>query len=866
MGNLLRRLLYLIRLRRHSADLSEELETHQRMIQEEEIAFGLSAEDAHAAARRRLGNATLAREDARGIWLAAWISGLVQDLRYGARSLRAHPGFTMFALLALVLGTGLNTALFTFYNAVAFRPWPVRDPSRVVAMTTFFPPNRRSGGFSVAEYRYLRDHSRTLAGAILERGDDVDLDAAGGPPLRAHFVSGNYFDVLGVSMARGRSFTPAEDREAITVLSDATWKNRYGSDPGMIGRQIRVDGVPFTVIGVASADFTGTSQEPYALWIPLSALALARPGDPTAQALLNDPHWCCSRMAGRLGPGVRREQAQAELTTLAAQFTAQLREPPHEVALTGTAILSQVSSNNNDKGNKFLRVIPLLLGAVGAVLLLACANVSNLLLARAAARQREIAVRVAIGAGRARIIRQLLTESFLLAALAGALSLGLVTLVVSNIETPGAMRLTPDRTVLAYTFGLAILSAAAFGLAPALRGTRISVSDAMKLQSSHASPRFPLRSVLLGFQVAVSAALLVAGGLLARSLYQAHFIDLGFQTAGLSAVTVDLTVNSYSQDGTRVFFDDLLSQVQQVAGSRPVGAAITPPLGNSRWMTGLHLPDQPVAREDIVLDQWVNAGYFETLGISILAGRNFVPDDRAGGNILINEAMARHYWPGQSAVGQTILQGHDRRQVIGVVRDSQIYGLGPVDPTFFEPYSASPRAGRRSVLIVPADLAPAVSEIARRAEPRALTSIASLSNQVDAALQPARMGAAIAAGLGLLALLLATVGVYGVISYSVEQRRREIAVRTALGAGRAEILRLIAGSNARTILLGLGAGLGLSLAVSKALESFLYGVSRVDPLTYGGVLALLFAAGVAASVIPARRAARLDCLSELRHD
>jgi macrolide transport system ATP-binding/permease protein len=867
-----RRILYLLRHGRHAADLAEEMDFHRQMVEQEGRQAGLPAAEARYAALRRMGGAAIAQEDARSVWLA-WSESVVQDLRYGVRALVKDPAFTTLALLTLTLGIGLNTSLFTVFNAVALRPWPVREPARVVTLLRNGVGHDRShyGGFSAAEFRYLRDHSSTLNGAILTRSEKVSLDQQpDGPRTTCHFVSGAYFAVLGVEMALGRGFAIDEDRieapQAVAVLSHGTWQTRYGGDPQIVGRRIRVDDVPFTVVGVAGEEFTGISAERHDLWIPLAARPLARPNDSSAKLWLTDPHYCCSNMAGRLAPGIRREQAQAELTTLAHQYQAQLREKPYQVVVSGTTFFGQP-----DAKRQALPAIALLIGACGSILLLACANVGNLLLARAAARQREIAVRLSLGAGRSRVVRQLLTESVLLAAVASGLGLSLAYLlpgvVLRNLaqEAP-SFKLTPDATVLAYAVGIAALSALAFGLAPALRGTRLGLSEVMKQQSAQASPRFALRGALLGVQVAISVVLLVGAGLLVRGLERSRSHDPGFAIRGVTLLSVDLPVNRYDLTRGRAFWADLTERLQPLAGSGPIGLCFFKPLSRGRNMTSFRLPGQNNGTP--VTAQFVNAGYFEALSIPVVAGRNFTPADSGRCVNIINEAAARRYWPGQNAVGQTILLGRDTRcEVVGVVRNAEVTGLGPVEPILFSQFSGE---GQATVVLragaVAQDWPRRLAAVVAQVEPRAAASVLPMSEQLDLWLGPARAAATLASSLGLLALALATVGVYGVIAYSVEQRRREIGVRMALGAAPHQIVRFIVGANARAVLCGLAVGLAASLAVSRLLQTSLNGVSPVDPLAYAAVLALLLLAGVAASAIPVRRAARIDPLVALHYE
>jgi predicted permease len=843
---LIHRIQYLLRQSRHERELAEEIESHRQMIEDRQRAAGLSEQDARHAAHRLMGNATLAREDSRGVWITAWVQSVFQDLGYAARSLRSQPGFTALALLALALGTGVNTSLFTVYNALTLRPWPVRHPGSVVRVSS----RDVLAKFSLAEYRHLSADSHAFAGLAIESGARVSLDEKGDEPDDViQFVGGNYFTLLGVDMALGRGFTATEDRmgapEAVAVLSFDTWQTRYGGDPGILGRRIRLNDIPFTVIGVVNKDFS-RAMPGGRLWAPLASQPLV---DPAAKVVLASTGQCCF-IVGRLAPGVSREQARAELLTLSRQFHSQIGYPPHDITLFGTALL--------DRGGTeaLYQLFAMLMAAFGSVLLLACANVGNLLLARAAARQREIAVRVSIGAGRARLVRQLLTESLLLSSLGSGLGLLLAYMLPSVVQKRMALMqgvdLTPDPNVLAYSIGIAVLSAVLLGLAPALRATRISVSEAMKQQGAHASPRFQLRGLLLSVQVAISVTLLLGAGLLTRALWHARSLDLGYKIEGVTAITVNLPARAYDLPRRRAFFDAVLQQLRPFG---PVGVGEPPPGGGTLW--AIQTRDKTMVVSLVARD--VNADYFSVLGIPIVAGRNLVPADRELHNVLINETMARRYWPGQTPIGKSVLDGSERREVVGVVRDSQLDWPSAIPPTFFR-YTDS------GGLLVPSSVGSIATGAIRQTEPRARVTAAPLSDQLERRLESPRAAAQVAFSLGALALLLATIGVYGVISYSVEQRRREIGIRMALGARSGEILGLVLRSNARPVMVGLFVGLVVSLAGSRVLESFLYGMSRLDPLAYGAVLAVLLVAAAAASAIPARLATRIAPVEALRQD
>ncbi len=579
-------------------------------------------------------------------------------------------------------------------------------------------------------------------------------------------------------------------------------------------------------------------------------------------------------MAGRLAPGVSRQQAQAELTALSNRFRAQFQLASRDVAdigtervlVTGTTFFAQPN-----KKNMALPMFALMMAAVALVLLLACANVSNLLLARMASRHREIASRLALGAARSRLVRQLLTESLLLSLLAGGSGLALafvlpqVVLRYAAAEGP-FFRISPDSTVLAYSVTLAVLSAIAFGLAPALRCTRVSVNEALKQQTPFASTRLPLRDVLLGVQVAISLVLLVGAGLMLRGIRQARAADLGFRVEGVVALTLDLPVNRYDDARARILTTQLVERLRPFAVDRNVAVSAKIPLSNNRMMTGVTFPGQSSNRAIPLLVQFVSPAYIDVLNIPLAAGRDFVPQDLDRKNILINEAMAHRYWPGQNPLGKSIRSGGRLLEVVGVVRDAQILGIGPVEPMFFSPYAG----GQSATLLLrlsKAGLAPQqLVDVVRGIDPKVVATVEPMSDQVERWLGPSRVGSILAASLGMLALVLACVGVFGVMAYSVEQRRREIGVRMAIGAEKAQIIRLVLRGNSKPLLGGLAAGLLASAFLSRLLHSFLYGVSYLDPVAYGGVLMVLLAAGLAATFIPAHRATSIDPLVALRYE
>jgi predicted permease len=501
MSKLFRRFQHLLRSRQNAADLAEELELHRSLKQQELEEAGVPREEACYAAQRDLGNVTLAREEARSVWIRPWLESVWQDLVYGFRSLRRQPGFTLVALVALGSAIGLNTSLFTTFSALALRPWPVKNPERIVKVfqVSKSTPDGGAHGFSIAEYRYLSESAKSFTGMVAIR--DAGFLKLESGTLNAEYVSGNYFGALAVDLERGRGFRTDEDRpespEAVAVISYRTWQTRFGSDPDIVGRQVHLEGIPLTVVGVASERFAGTSPQPLDVWIPLSAMSLLKPHDNGIRTLLTSPDHCCGDMAGRLAAGVSREQARAELELLSDGYRGHHTLESRGILLTGSAVLA-------DPGSKRRKIYPafgLMFLGVMLVLLLACANVGNLLLARAAARRREIALRLSLGAGRRRVIRQLLTESLLLASIAGAIGIAvafvLPRLVLTRMVGQVALQLEPDAPVLAFTLGISILACLVFGLAPALHGTRGDLNSSLKDRFEGAGLRLSLRGSLL---------------------------------------------------------------------------------------------------------------------------------------------------------------------------------------------------------------------------------------------------------------------------------------------------------------------------------------------------------------------------------
>jgi macrolide transport system ATP-binding/permease protein len=859
MRKLLRRLQYWAGSRRRAAELAEEMEFHRAM-----------SEEPGGAGRRSMGNMTLASEDARGVWIFPWIESFWQDLAYGIRGMRRQPGFTLVALATLGSTIGINTSLFTAFNAIAKRPLPVKEPARVVNIFRMSAGN--TGGFSIAQYRYLAEHSKSFSGIVATAfGDPAGVE---GHKVNSYYVSGNYFRALGVPMQLGRGFIDEEDvagkPEPVVVIAYSVWQDWFGADPQLVGKQVRFGGVPFTVAGIASQDFRGTVGGPTDAWFPLAAKQLLRPNDPTVMQFLTSPSHCCSDMTGRLAPGVSRESARAETEVLLRQFSREFAASnpgPFGANTTRTLFTGTAWLDNPGRKGKALPVFALMFLAATLVVLLACANVGNLLLARAAARRHEMGVRLSLGGSRPRLIRQLLIESLTLAMAGAAIGLAIARVlpafIVSRIAGTTMFRITPDFTVLAYTILLAALACLAFGLAPALHATRGDISGALKQDSVLPGVRLSLRSLLLFVQVAISVLLLTGAGMLVRGVQAARSADPGFTIDEVTAIAIEMPASAYGGDRTKVFARQLAAGLAAVPDMPPWGLSMDAPLSNGKTVTVYHTDRDKQDRQALIHE--VSSGYFDVLQIPIVAGRNFTVDDSPRQSILINETMAKQAWPGVNAVGQTAVVNRVPLQIVGLVRDVYTTQLGSIEPTvywpmdgFWMPQVLVRGGGKRAVQEVQA--------VVKGLEPRAQVRWMALAENLRAQTQASMVGAALAGAVGILALAMAAVGMSGVFAYAVRQRTREIGIRIALGAQQSSLVRLVLGSSLRAVAAGLLTGLLLAAGVARLLAHQFYGVRPFDVPAYAGVVLLLGFTALAATAGPARRAARLDAMNALRQD
>ena len=817
-----------------------------------------------------------------------FLSGFWNDLRYAARSLAKSPGLAATAILAIALGVSVNTTVFTLLNAVALRPLPVPAASSVVRIYQSFQGkhSRNVNGspsyFSYSEYANYRDHNQVFGG-LAAYYPFFGATLAGEHPRRLFgaLASCNYFDVMAVRPALGRSFRSDEcaapGEAAVVVISDELWRGTFGGDKGILGKSVTLNRVPLTVIGVAAPGFLGAEAFASDFWVPLTMDPAIHPGN----SLKNDNlSWLV--LLGRLKAGVPLARARADLGVIAERLDRLY--PGRKTRLT---VDVAHFADEPEMRQGVLSVSAVVFAAVSLVLLIACANVANLLLARATARKKEIAVRLSVGASRARLIRQLLTESVLLALPAGAagaliasLSAGaLLRAAASHLpqEMPGvAFTGQPDFRVLIYTLALTILTGIVFGLAPALQASRPDLTTALKEEGAgagtHGSRGF-LRSTLVAAQVSVCLVLLITAGLLARGLLAAQSVEPGFQTRNVIVADFDLELEGYDNARAAAFHRSVEERVARLPGVDGAARAVITPLGMNTWGTGIKLPGQ--AEFTSIHYNEVMPEYFSLFGIPLIRGRNFTEADSESNVAIVMEATARKLWPRQDPLGK-IFQMEDgpnslkQFEVVGVAHDSHTSSLSQLDPYFFYfPLSGKDQLAAKLIVHTSAPLAGTEKQIqmaARGVDPNVLVRTASMDQNIDLYRMPGRLATALAGVLGGFALLLASIGIYGVVSYAVSRRVREIGIRMTLGAGRREVLRLVMRGAMTPVAVGALLGIAACAGVSRVLSTVLYGVSPLDPVAFAGVTLFLLGIALLASYMPARRATRVDPMVALRYE
>jgi predicted permease len=817
------------------------------------------------------------------------IADLWQDLRFGARMLLKKPGFTAIVVLSMALGIGANATIFSFVNELLLRPPAVEGPEELLEVWNH---NRRGGssfssfsGLSYPEYEYYRDHNQVFSEMLAFDGDPAFISwsrKGQGENIQGQYVSGNFFSCLGVKASLGRTFAHEEGHtpgtHPVVVVSHDFWQERLGADPNVIGSTMTLNGFSFNVIGVAPKDFAGVLIGVMPdVWIPLMMGPQTRRD--TELLTRRDSHWIFG--VGRLKTGLTFTQATADLNVLSSQLA---QSYPKNNEMYGPAIFPATLLPGPVRG--YVRVFSgLLMLVVALVLMIACANAASYLLAQATARRREIAVRSALGASRSRLVRQTLAESLLLACLGGGLG-WLLTIWVAPLllsltppTLPVRLSVSPDYRVFGFTLLVSLLGGLLFGLAPAWQGTRIELATSLKDETSGGGVRKSrLRSLLVVGQVAVCSLLLVGSGLCLRSLLHAQSIEVGFETGNRLIATLDLSSLGYSEEKGRAFFDNLIERTRNIPGVESASLTSHLPLGNVSWTHTVNIEGHQPPSGDRgfgVSAMSVGPDYFKTMGTTILRGREFNARDVEGapGVVIINEEMARRFWQDRDPVGAIVTMGRGKKEqrfeIVGVVKNGKYRTLSE-QPRLFLYHPILQGYYARSTLVAKTNSDPAALLTALRREIGALdpnvapTQIGSLQDHMAFALFPARIIGVLLSVFGLLALVLALVGLSGLIAYSVSQRTREIGIRMALGAGTRDVLKLVISEGMLLTLIGMAIGMAAALWLTRFLSDLLYGVSAVDPVTFGVITLLLVGVAMLACWIPARRATKVDPMVALK--
>jgi predicted permease len=848
MNALFRRLRYLLNRRRFDDELAGDLEFHREMAARE--------------GRHDLGNSLRLREEAREAWGWMWIERLLQDLRYAVRVLRKSPGFTLAAVITLAVGIGVNVAAFGFFNLMVFRSLPVRDPDTMLRFQ-----RRAAHDFSsdlpYPEMAFFREHSRTLSAVLAATTAKVTVDGEE-KALRGHFVTANFLSDLGATARVGRLLDPAVDEapgaDPVVVLGDRFWQRRFAADPSIAGRVIRINGKPVTIIGVVSNRFGDLTYDTPDLWMPLTEQPYLVHGS----QLLTDFTGGMSGviMWGRLQPGRTPKVAEDELRQLAAELRKQqptaiwenerLASEPGGYAQNG-------STHRGDTPPRTLRqeifpIFALITALVLLILAVACSNLGGLLLARGVAREREFSIRASVGASRSRLVRQLFTESLVLALFASAAGLALGYLVLRALmvwsDAPAWLDPAPDWRVTTFAVAIGFVAAILFGLPPALQATR-------------PRRRAIMRQFLIGAQVAASCVLLIVAGLLVRALERASSVNPGFDYKQVISIDPQLSAHGYSPATARAYLEVLKSRLRALPGVESVSVAFPAPLGNSKVVNSVEIGGRSV---DIYVNH-IDPEFFKTMKIPLLRGRNLMPGDTLA--VVAGESMVRREWPGQDPLGKHYANGADYT-VVGVVGSARM--VEPKDPDAVEVYKlAGPNELPSLAVLVrtagpPEGLLPSVATAVKAIDPNVQPEIQLLNTSFNHKLEGVSRSALAVSLLGFIALFIACLGIVGMVAYAVVQRTREIGIRMALGAGPSQVLAVVLRQFSRPVAIGLVIGTSGAALLSQILRRELYGLSNLDPLTYLIAVAIFALTAAVGALLPARRALRVDPMRALRHD
>ena len=902
------KLRYLLRGRRIDADLARELEVHREWLREDQEALGYDRATASLNARRKMGNTTVMTEYSRDAWLIAWLDTLMRDGRYALRSFARNPAFTLIAVITLALGIGANTAIFQLVDTVMLRGLPVDHPEELMALR---------GTFSYWRFEQLRERNDVFAdvfGARTLQNISATID---GQPLGnpvTELVTGNYFSLLGVQPFLGRPITPDDDRAtgagAVAVISYGLWQRGFGGSPDVLGRTLRMHGgsigggtsgfeadvpggrrrddVALTIVGVAPAEFFGdTVGKLVDVWVPLKMQPILTPGR----------EWITRRTAswiyvmGRLRPGVSEERARASLTQIWRQIRADEIGPAISDEQKRNIANASIAVERGEKGfgqlrREFSQPLLILMTVVTLVLLIACLNVANLLLARAAARRQEISMRLSLGASRGRIIRQLLTESLLLAGLGGVLGVGLASVIarllvrlVGGEAQQISLRLSADWRILAFTAGVSVASGILFGLIPALRGTRADVHHAVKDGARTTSGRSRAARTLVAAQIAVSLVLLAACGLFLRTLYNLKAEQVGYDRTNLILARVDPVSAGYKGDEIGRAIVELTHRIGALPGVHSATFSENGLFSGTESGTAVDIEGFRHTSDDdrsVRFDQ-AGPGYFTGVGVPLVLGRDFTEQDGPGAPrvAIINDTMARFYFAASNPIGRHIrFPGESESlEIVGVARDAQDHDLRakPVRRmyvSYLQPIDGITTANLeiRASSQPAALFGPIRAEVQRFNPKLPVLSIKTAERLIDESIAAERLVARLSTWFGMLAVLLAGIGLYGVMSYTVARRTGEIGVRVALGASQSNVAWMIVRESLVLVALGSAAGAVAALGLARFVESIVFGLKPHDPATLGASAGMLLVVALLAAYLPARRAAKTDPLVALRQE
>lgn len=844
MTELFRRLRYLLQRRRQDQELASEMEFHREMAERDGAP--------------RFGNSLRLREESRETWGLMWLDRLGQDLRYAFRTLLRSPGFTLTAILVLALGIGVNVAAFGFFNLMALRPLPVRDPATLIRIHRR-APGSFSSNMPYPMMSFYREHARTLSAVLASAAASLHFENED-KPVDARFVTANFFSELGAAPKLGRLLDPNRDgaasAEPVAVLSHAFWQRRLGSDPNVVGRTIRLSHRTATVIGIAAENFSGLRTESPDLWSPIQHQPLFVKGSVLLTEFAGDGKdgdaWGGRGVEtwGRLQPGVTPQAAADGLAALATELR---RQHPLDVWEKEAPETKPGAYAANIRPQEY-PLLALMAALSLLILSVSCSNLGSLLLARGVARDREISIRVSVGAGQARLVRQLFTESLVLALLGSAagLLLGLVATrgLLAYTDAPVWLDPAPDWRVVTFALVTGLLAAVIFGLTPALQVAR---------QRHRASF---LRQFMIGAQVAASCILLIVAGLLVRALDHATYADPGFAYDRVITVQPDLASHGYTADQARVYLETLEQRLRAMPGVQSVSLAATPPLGRRTTKLQMVVNGQPLG----VHMNKVAPDFFATMTVPLRSGRALQRGDTRAA--VVSASLAQNIWPGQNPLGRPFTLGADEYTIVGVAANARLVGLEDSDASTIY-FPATPGDLPSLMMLIktsapPSALLPAVKTLALSLDPQLFPQVQLLQTDFRRKILEAERGAAAVSLLGLSALFLACLGIVGMVAYAVSQRTKEIGIRIALGARPAHVIGSVLWQFWRPVSAGLVVGVGGAAALSQLLRRVLFGVSHLDPLAYAAAIGLFVLTAALAAWWPARRALRVDPITALR--